>query len=355
VSLSANIRQRRRARQLASDARAGAWARAEARRRQYDYLRKHWRRLTVLALFTATATAGLSYLQANQFLAGVVVGAGLVLIFGGIPMLVQLVTGGAQAGMGATAEQWTASELRPLQKIGGRVIHHLSLRRWDIDHVVIVPGGVYAIESKWSGSGWDLERPSPGLRAAIRQVHDNARDLRLWHPIRTAGVGEVRPVLFLWGGTGMAKPATPRRQDGVDVVYGVAAAKVWRSAVSRPDQDGALAAATIEQLWLAASTHIERRDANDSLSAPHPPTLMQIYAHFLVGIGIGPVAAWACLKAFVVVHPWPLFVLAAAAAIMTGLVGRRIAALRVAGTAWAVGVTGGLALIGFVELLYQLG
>ena len=139
------------------------------------------------------------------------------------------------------------------------------------------------------------------------------------------------------------------------MVYGVAAAKVWRSAVSRPDQDGALPAATIEQLWLAASTHIERRDANDSVSAPHPPTLMQLFAHFLVGIGTGPIAVWACLKAFVVVHPWPLFVLAAAAAIVTGLAGRRIAALRVAGTAWAAGVTGGLALLGFVELVYQLG
>ncbi len=125
-----------------------------------------------MVLVAAAATAGITYLEPNHFVKGVIVGAAAVGTFGGIGVLVLLVTGTAQTGMGATAEQWTASELRPLRKIGGRFINNLALQRWDIDHVAILRSGVFAIESKWSGSGWNLERSSDQLAAAIGQVRN---------------------------------------------------------------------------------------------------------------------------------------------------------------------------------------
>jgi hypothetical protein len=343
-----------RARRLASDDRAGSWARAQGRRRQYAFVRKNWRFVSVTVLVAAAVTVGVTFLTPNHFVKGMVVGAGAVATFGGIAVLVLLVTGTAQTGMGATAEQWTASELRPLRKVGGRVINNLALQRWDIDHVVILPGGVFAIESKWSGSGWNLERPSDQLAAAIGQVRSNARDLKLWTPVRGLGVAEVQPVLFLWGGTGITKPTRPRRIDGVDVVYGIQAAEVWRSAISRPDADGAIPPEAIDQLWLAISAHIDDRDAHDDARNRRPPTLSQIYWSALLAAGIAVGAILLCLKAYVLIHPWPWFALAALGSIAAGLAARRIAAARIAGLAWALGVAGGAALIAFAALLERI-
>jgi hypothetical protein len=343
-----------RARRLASDDRAGSWARSEGRRRQYAFVRSNWRFVSATVLVAAAVTFGVTFVAPNQFVKGMVVGAGAVAAFGGIAVLVLLVTGTAQTGMGATAEQWTASELRPLRKVGGRVINNLALQRWDIDHVAILPSGVFAIESKWSGSGWNLEHPGGPLKAAIGQVRDNARDLRLWKPVRGLGIAEVQPVLFLWGGTEMAKPTRPRQIDGVDVVYGIEAAQAWRSVINRPDVDGAIPPDAIDQLWLAISSHIDDRDAHDAARNPPPSTLSQVYWNALVAAGIAVGAIFLCLKAYLLIYPWPGFALAALGGIAAGLAARRFAATRIAGLAWALGVAGGAALIAFAALLERI-
>lgn len=304
-----------------------------------------------MVLVAAAITIGLAYLAPNPFVKGMIVGAASVATFGGIAVLVLLVTGTAQTSMGATAEQWTASELRPLRRAGARIINNLALQRWDIDHVAILSSGLFVIESKWSGSGWNLDRPSSRLTEAINQVRGNSRDLRLWQPVRASGVTHIQPVLFLWGGTGTVKPARPRRIDGVDVVHGIEAARVWRSGVNHPDRDGVISSEAIDQLWLAISSHIDSRDAHDAIHQPQPPTLSQIYWKLLIGIVIGTTGVLLCLKAFLIIHPSPWFALASFAAIAGGLAARRFAATRIAGLAWAVGVTGGLALIAFAALL----
>jgi hypothetical protein len=63
-------------------------------------------------------------------------------------------TGTASTMMGDTAEQWTAQELRPLSKDGWRLINHFGLTSDDIDHLLIGPGGVFVLETKWSSTDW---------------------------------------------------------------------------------------------------------------------------------------------------------------------------------------------------------
>ena len=54
----------------------------------------------------------------------------------------------------AVGEQWTARELRSLRKRDWHLANGLLLRRVaDIDHVVIGPGGVLVIETKYSSDG----------------------------------------------------------------------------------------------------------------------------------------------------------------------------------------------------------
>jgi len=88
--------------------------------------------------------------QFRAFCAGLVVAGDL----GAVAFWVAQATGTASTMMGDLAEQWTASELRKLRRRGWRVLNHVMLKQRDIDHVLIGPGGVYAVETKWG--------PDPG-------------------------------------------------------------------------------------------------------------------------------------------------------------------------------------------------
>ena len=61
-------------------------------------------------------TALAAYLAPNVFLRGVVVGAGVVILLGGLAFTVFLFTGSGPQMMGGIAEAWTSSELRPLRE-----------------------------------------------------------------------------------------------------------------------------------------------------------------------------------------------------------------------------------------------
>lgn len=100
--------------------------------------------------------------------------------------------------MGDQAEQWTAQELRTTRPLGWQVVNHFLLRRDDIDHVLIGPGGVYAVETKWSNDrGGRYARTQE--RDAVAQASSNARSMTLWSELRTSGV-QVQPVAVVWGG-----------------------------------------------------------------------------------------------------------------------------------------------------------
>ena len=187
-----------RKRQLASDARAGRWARAKARRLQHEYVRRHWRllggsaaavlipRLLALLLFPPGFPRG--------FVAGVLVAAVVGLMMFGVVQI----TGTGGTMMSVLAEQWTANELRTLRRGGWRVVNGAGLRPSDIDHVLIGPGGVFAIETKWSSDSWELTPPGPYVLDAITQAQGNAADLQKWYPFHTGGAGTVQPVVMLW-------------------------------------------------------------------------------------------------------------------------------------------------------------
>src|SRR5947209_8124160 len=69
------VQSRLRERALASDRRAGSWARGEARRRQWKFVRENWRPLIVLALVLTVVTGTVLLLvprgDVRSFFAGV--------------------------------------------------------------------------------------------------------------------------------------------------------------------------------------------------------------------------------------------------------------------------------------------
>lgn len=188
----------RQARRLASDARAGVWARGKARREQRRFLKRKWRLFTgaLLAWFALVAAA--AAFMPGDLLRGMVIGAGAVAGPTGIWVLLMQLTGTASTMMGDTAEQWTAQELRPLSKDGWRLINHFGLTSDDIDHLLVGAGGVFVLETKWSSTDWQSAAGRERQRRASTQAAANTRRLNLWAPFKKSGL-HAQPVVVLWG------------------------------------------------------------------------------------------------------------------------------------------------------------
>lgn len=330
------------ARRLAGDERAGVWARSQARLRWFEFVRERWLLLVAMVAVAGIPITGLVLLSSGAFLRGLIVGAGVTGTAALLCALVRGATGTAWMTAGATAEQWSAQELRRLRGDGYRLFNHVFLSGGDIDHVLVGPAGVVAVETKWSATPWTDANASARITRAVDQVGANARKLRLWSPLHNADVTVVRPVVFLWSISGpdntQNTPATEklRIEAGATIVTGKQAARTW---IERVRQSPAtLTADQIAEIYAALENQIRRRDNHELTEAPPtPPTLEKIYwsalggvAAFLAALLIGTaalphLASWA----------WPLLL---AAQLGAGWRASKITRLRLAAKCWQSGV-----------------
>lgn len=256
-----NSSAERRERRLGSDVEAGRHARRHVRLIHRQVLREHPRLWLLILLGAAAITIPVALVQRNAFLQGAVVGGMSALAAAGIGFLVVLNGGTAPLMMGEVAEQWTAQSLRPLLKHGWHLANHVLLNSGDADHVLVGPGGVIVVETKWRREPWrthDADRD-----AALRQVQANANSIRLL-------VGrhvEVQPVIVLWT-SAVAKrpePATERRYGDVVVVPG-SALQPW--ALRRPRN--VFDEAQVAVLWGSLSHHKLRNVEFERMQRPIP-------------------------------------------------------------------------------------
>jgi hypothetical protein len=287
----------------------------------------------------------------GSFARGMVVGAAVVLVFGGLAVMVNQMTGTASLDMGALAETWTASELRPLRRNGWRIANHLLLRFGDIDHLLVGPNGVLIIETKWSAYEW-----APGtdrFQQAIRQVKGRARDVRLWRPeLRHASPDLVRPVLFLWGGSrsDAPKPDVAKTVDGVEVIYGITAARAWRTDLVQNYPAGEISEAELTAIWNAVRENAGRLDRREQLE-PVPPSIARAFGIVMSAFLAATVALLACLYSFqAVASQWHRAAIAAAFAVI-GVVARRWRPARMMAIGWLTGTGFAVAVVVAVVLI----
>jgi hypothetical protein len=217
----------RRGEDLRSQKRAG---RAVARRMRTEILtaaREAWRPLALLVLGAMLLAGCIGWLMlvlgVDRFLAGVLTGIALgsVLFFWQVFLNAH---GFAHRGLGADAERWTAEELGKLNRRRWAVFHDVPLTYGNIDHVVVGPGRIYAVETKWTGS---RGRYRDGAR---QQAARQARKLE--EALKQLGVERtVLPILVLWGPKTLVELGeSPKLEDGVRVVAGRASAN-WRARI----------------------------------------------------------------------------------------------------------------------------
>ncbi|MDT4973091.1 MAG: hypothetical protein QOG22_3234, partial [Pseudonocardiales bacterium] len=139
------------------------------------------------------------------------------LAVGGLVMMVTISLAGFDSRQmhGHMAETFSLESLRKVS--GWTVIENLPFDGVDVDHVVITPSGVLAVETKFfglvaKGTAYERERAA----AARRSASESARKVRSF--LRSKKLHElvtVTPVLMVWG------PGSPAFSEGHRLVDGV--------------------------------------------------------------------------------------------------------------------------------------
>ena len=226
-----------------------------ARRVQVRALRRNLLRLgAVLVVYNAVVVALWRHRPAVTFAAGLV--DGLLVMF-----CVWLInTRTYNLTMGTWAEEWT-SDLFGKQK-GWRIADNLPVDGYDIDHIVIAPGGVLAVESKYYGPT-PIGRPDgheDHIERHLKTAKNRAgRAARLLAEMPDGHRTSVTPVLMLWG-VGTPEDLSVECRGGVWLVSGNEPDDlIKRFGGSRVD---AARAARMEQSLRAWATQADRELAS---------------------------------------------------------------------------------------------
>jgi hypothetical protein len=340
-----------RARQLASDRRAGRWARGQAWSRQLAFVRRSWRPLAgALLASVALAAPGVALTPAG-FTRGFVTGSFLVGVVATLWAHVVRASGTGPSMMGDLAEQWTASDLRRLRKRGWRLVNGVRFGV-EIDHVLVGPGGVIAVESKWSAASWASASGHDRIGSAVDQVRRGARQLRLVTELRRCGVEQVPGVVVLWGPN--AGDIARHGREGETAVIAGEDLAAWCSGLPL----GVLTDDQVRAAWSVLDARCRTTDAASRQHDAPPPSLTR-----LVSVGVatcssglaGLLVGARCLASWHSLGWWTLVLLVPSLAL--GPVFDRLARfspLRPVVWAWTLGVAACLPLIAMTALVGAL-
>lgn len=189
----------------------------------------------IASIFAASLFClGFHFLSAFPIISIVLICAGLVLMFFVFRPLLKLQTQFLNNGLGLHGERVVGEHLNRLMLDGCEVFHDLQLSdNWNIDHVVVSPCGVFAVETKAYRkpdtedghkvffTGTELQFPTWTDRDDLKQAADNARQLADFLTKSTGERVEVAPILTLPGwwvelkGKGPVSVLNPKLIGGV--------------------------------------------------------------------------------------------------------------------------------------------
>ncbi len=157
--------------------------------------RNRWRLFGMVAGYAALSAA-IGFFVPEGWWSGAYWGAAAVGLLWAISWFVSL-DGSFFIRAGSWAEEWTSDALR--KKAAGFVlIDDFPLEGRNLDHVLVGPGGVFAVETKWKSKWRDRQQELRSLEPERGQAAFQAEKLQeilegLGHSVR------VRPMLVAWG------------------------------------------------------------------------------------------------------------------------------------------------------------
>ena len=236
-------------------------------RKQVAWLRS--RPALVGALVAIGVGAGLPTLLMPYGMRMFVLGALLPIVLVAAWWFSLVSTGSYRLYVGALAEDFTSETLGALRRVGWRIFDGVEFADFDVDHVAVGPGGVLAVETKWTDKRWDVDarRRDRWLDDAIVQARIGAR--RIDSFLRSSGLDiPVVPVLILWGPCVVDIEGGSRVVDGAVVLAGRQEG-LWRSELEKDhvDQWSLDAAAEALEAYQVAHAAAARRTSASTRSA----------------------------------------------------------------------------------------
>jgi hypothetical protein len=335
------LQRRHRARQLAGDRRAGSWPAGEARRLQYRFVRRQWRRLTLATATMLAVTPGVLLLPSagRQFFAG----AWLALVASLVVYWVTIASGSATRLMGQVGEQWTAAELRELARHGWKIVHHVFVGPHELDHVAVGPGGILVLDSKWTA--WRRALPADAGEFALAAQRIAERADMLARTLRhLTGKCAVHSAVVVWGPDVTIEHAGDAGGLERRPVLAGEQLRDWLADVMQPSPDAAVDAARVERAWEHLEREAVRADARDRRSGRHPASIVDVATQLWWGVvgGFAGVIAvgtvWGHLDAIAALPASGILAVA-------GVAGRRSRAMRTAATGWLAGIAGTMVIV----------
>ncbi|MEX1178226.1 MAG: nuclease-related domain-containing protein [Nitriliruptor sp.] len=165
----------------------------------------------------------------NQLIRGFLLGvASSFFVFG---LWYPFVLNGSHArALGGDAEGFTSEELRKLDRKRWVVVDDVLFDGFNVDHVLIGPGRVYAVETKWRSGSVDRWQREEMAKNAARSA-DKVRSLLRAEKAPAA----VEALVVVWGPGSHALEGVVERIDGVRIVAGPAV-KEWRPRLDKTAQ-----------------------------------------------------------------------------------------------------------------------
>lgn len=281
---------------------------------------------------------------------GAVVGAAVASGLWLATVIAVIFSGATTRYAGATAEEWTAIELRRLRREGWRLVNGLKVRgEYDVDHVVVGPGGALVVETKWSADVWPMtaghggfmsDRLVDAARAARRNAGDVSTLLR-----GELGARAIRPLVVVWSPGQPLDGPEARDLEGVTVVRG-GALRQWLEKL----EPGSLDPAAVVRAWSQLDKQARIRDDRDVEQGTLRPTATRLLWQLAGQPLLGFIVAFYASLAAGLAHDWRLWLLGLVLIGLVCLVGLRRPPLRNAARGGALGVIA-MACAGVVRLL----
>jgi hypothetical protein len=175
-----------------------SYAQRKARKAFWQFARDVW---PALAVFSCAIGAVVAYgllFEPSDFMQGLTLGVVSTTFAAVFFVLFLVVTGTSLTLAGSWAENFANDEIKRAVRRGHvwGWVENIEVGGFDIDHVVVAPGGVLAIETKAHPTGFDNRRAMADLDQAVQAARKTASVLRSRDIDMPA---EVVPVLALWG------------------------------------------------------------------------------------------------------------------------------------------------------------
>jgi Nuclease-related domain len=229
----------------------GAWRSAAA---------GNLRVLSVVALVALVFCSAEMFLPSPLWWRSYLLGFMTAAILGIAIWALDMLSGTRNLSLGVMGEQATAKAvLGRRRREGCQLVNGLYFAgHGDVDHLLVGPGGIFVLESKWTTVTWELSKvgvTGPPGRNPIAQAREGAHTVeRMLRHGRERFDVEVHPVLVIWG------PGAPVIEGGWTEIAGISVfegrqTEKWLSRLERSP----LSESLVDSLARTLETDLEQR------------------------------------------------------------------------------------------------